>query len=176
MSTALNITPDRKEFLNLSLNLKNFKTFSLKRYDTGRTTQKNHKREEWEEAFTFQEELKKEEKEEADDFVVNREDRLKQFSSSRNLNLDPRDESVRVPFESEYYSRLLLNNFKGVPFGPFEDELRDWLVDVIEITTSIGYNHLNRETLTEKEVKNFVAKNILENVKRVFEEYGGLPL
>ena len=49
--------------------------------------------------------------------------------------------------------------------GIIEDELRDWLIDVIEIVTSIGFNHLNRGTLSEKETKNFVAKNVLENVK-----------
>jgi uncharacterized protein with HEPN domain len=50
------------------------------------------------------------------------------------------------------------------------------LVDVIEITTSIGYNHLNKTTLTEKETKSFVAKNVLQNIKEVFEDYKDLPL
>ena len=50
----------------------------------------------------------------------------------------------------------------------FEGELRDWLIDVIEIITSIGYNHLKKQVLTEKETKNFVAKNVLQNIKEVF--------
>ena len=50
------------------------------------------------------------------------------------------------------------------------------MIDVVEITTSVGYNHLRKETLSEGETKNFVAKNILLNIKEVFEVYRGVPL
>lgn len=49
-------------------------------------------------------------------------------------------------------------------------------MDVIEIATSIGYNHLKKETLTEQETKSFVSKNVLQNIKEMFENYKELPL
>jgi uncharacterized protein with HEPN domain len=101
--------------------------------------------------------------------------RMQKFCSPNNLELDPRDEKVRIPFESSSYSTLLKDKF-STSMEPFEEELRDWLVDIIEIITSIGFNHLSKETLTEKETKNFVSKNILHNLKEMFENYSEIPL
>ena len=63
---------------------------------------------------------------------------------------------------------MLKEKIKCMSMEKLESDLRDWLVDVIEIITSIGFNHLNKATMTEKETKNFVAKNILQNIKEVF--------
>lgn len=32
----------------------------------------------------------------------------------------------------------------------FENDLRDWLVDLIEISTSIGFNNMDKATLSER--------------------------
>jgi uncharacterized protein with HEPN domain len=101
---------------------------------------------------------------------------MQQFRSPRNLELDPKDEKVSIEFRSEFALQLAQRNSKELPIEDLEDDLRDWLVDVVEITTSIGFNHLNKGTLTEKETKNFVAKNVLENIKKVFENFGEFPL
>ena len=69
-----------------------------------------------------------------------------------------------MPFESVYYPSLLLNHFK-TSITPLEDELRDWLVDLVEITTSVAFNLLQEKRLSSVEVKNFVAKNLLHNIK-----------
>jgi len=53
-----------------------------------------------------------------------------QFSSPANLELDPRDERILIPFESSYYALLEQSNFV-ISFQPFHDEIRDWLIDVI---------------------------------------------
>ena len=37
-------------------------------------------------------------------------------------------------------------------------------MDLIEICTSIGFNHLKAETLIEKKVKALICKNIIENI------------
>ena len=70
---------------------------------------------------------------------------------------------------------MLKEDFTG-SMELFEEEVRDWLIDLIEITTSIGYNHMNKEILTEKDTKNFVAKNILQNIKVLMESHKEIPL
>lgn len=45
------------------------------------------------------------------------------------------------------------------------------MVDVIEIITSIAFNYFKGDELNLSEVKNYTAKNILLNVKDLFERY-----
>jgi hypothetical protein len=42
--------------------------------------------------------------------------------------------------------------------------------------TSIAFNHLKNDELNLSEVKNYTAKNILGNVKDLFERYSNLSL
>ena len=58
----------------------------------------------------------------------------------------------------------------------FLEEIRDWLIGVIEVITSIAFNYYKKDELNEKEVKNYTAKNILLNLKELFEKYDELSL
>jgi hypothetical protein len=102
-------------------------------------------------------------------------DRISAFEGRQNLQLDPRDERIHLPLNSHYLESYLAGECKG-DIEPLLDEVRDWLVDLIEITCSISFNHLKRRTLAEKETKNWAAKNILFNVKDMFEGLNALPL
>lgn len=84
--------------------------------------------------------------------------------------IDIRDKRVKIPFESKIYAdyELRKNKFNC---ELFLEEIRDWLVDVIEIITSIAFNYFKRDDLNLSEVKNYTAKNILLNVKDLFERY-----
>ena len=41
----------------------------------------------------------------------------------------------------------------------------------VEIVTSVAFNLFKREELNLKEVKNFTAKNIINNIKTMLEAY-----
>jgi len=45
----------------------------------------------------------------------------------------------------------------------------DWLVDVCENVSSVGFNHLRKDNFSEGEVKCYTAKNMLSNIKRFCE-------
>ena len=68
---------------------------------------------------------------------------MKYYGAALKIELDPRDQKICEPFYSEYYQKLLESNFT-ISLVPLENELRDWLVDVIEIVSSAGFNHLKK--------------------------------
>lgn len=47
---------------------------------------------------------------------------------------------------------------------------------MIEIVTSIAFNQFKKKELTLNETKNYTAKNIMLNVKELFEKYNNLSL
>ncbi len=59
---------------------------------------------------------------------------------------------------------------------PFFDEVRDWLIDLVEIICSVTIGEIRRGHFGNEEGKNFAAKNMLLNVKEMFEEFEGMPL
>jgi hypothetical protein len=71
------------------------------------------------------------------------------FSNAANLRLDARDEKIRLPFETDYLSEFIKSNFTQ-SIEPLLDSLRDWLIDLIEIVTSISFNHLRKGHLSER--------------------------
>lgn len=102
-------------------------------------------------------------------------DRLEKLRPSTMDLLDVRDKRVEIPFESGIYAQYEERKIK-FNCELFLEEIRDWLIDVIEIITSIAFNYLKKDDLNLSEVKNFTAKNILLNVKDLFEKYEKLSL
>ena len=59
---------------------------------------------------------------------------------------------------------------------PLLDDIREWLIDLVEITTSVSFNMLKTEKLSDQEMKNFAAKAILRNIKQMMESLTSLSL
>lgn len=100
-------------------------------------------------------------------------DRISAFQGKQQL--DPRDERIRIPLNSQYLQKYLEGGAKH-EMEPLLDEVRDWLIDLIELTCSVSLGELKRERFGNEEVKNFAAKNILLNVKEMFEGLEAMPL
>ena len=89
--------------------------------------------------------------------------------------LDPRDEKICLPFESPHIPDIR-NSTQNTDLRWLLKDIREWLVDLVEITTSISFNMLKTERLSEQEMKNFAAKNILQNVKQLYDKIQTLTL
>ena len=76
-------------------------------------------------------------------------DRVSSFKNSHNLDLDIRDERVNLPLNSTYLHIYLQGGCKG-DMEPLLDEVRDWLIDLVEITCSVSFNLLKKGSLGEK--------------------------
>lgn len=60
--------------------------------------------------------------------------------------MDVRDKKIKIPFESIIYRQYELNQTK-FSCELFLEEIRDWLVDVIEVITSVAFNYFKRDEL-----------------------------
>ena len=78
--------------------------------------------------------------------------------------MDIRDRRVVIPFKSLIYDEFESKRGR-FSCDLFLEEVRDWLVEVIEMVTSISFNTFKSGELNLKEVKNFTSKNILLNIK-----------
>jgi hypothetical protein len=76
-------------------------------------------------------------------------DRVSAFRNSHNMDLDVRDERVNIPLNSAYLQIYLKKECKG-DMEPLLDEVRDWLIDLVEITCSVSFNLLKKGNLGEK--------------------------
>jgi hypothetical protein len=54
------------------------------------------------------------------------------------------------------------------------EEITDWVAQIIEVITSASFNLLREGSLTEEEVKNYTAKNILLNIKEFAQTFPNL--
>jgi len=59
---------------------------------------------------------------------------------------------------------------KSTAFKPLCDEIRSYLVQLMENITSVSFNLLNERKLTDSETKDFASKNILMNVNILFKK------
>lgn len=85
------------------------------------------------------------------------------LSTAEGLEIDVRDQRVRLGFEKEKVESLtaLGEDLKA--------SVTEWLVRMNELVTSVGFSHLANGKLNEEEAKNFSAKNILLNIKELVQ-------
>jgi hypothetical protein len=109
---------------------------------------------------------------------VERNLKLKENIFANPIKLDPRDVRIRIPFKSDFVFTDECFE-KDLKFKKDENEekeekslnfiaktaVTDWVAEVIETITSASFNLLNEKSLSEEEVKNYTAKNILLNIK-----------
>jgi len=63
------------------------------------------------------------------------------------------------------------NKFEdSTAFKPLCNEIRIYLVQLMENITSVSFNLLNERKLTDSETKDFASKNILMNVNILFKK------
>lgn len=94
-------------------------------------------------------------------------DRISMLDTSIREKMDVRDKRILIPFESQIYRDFESGHGK-FNCELFLEEIRDWLVDVIEITTSVSFNYFKNDELNLKETKNYTCKNICLNIKEMF--------